>query len=643
MDQQPDTNSNILIQRTAPRRGSSFGPEAFLYAYENTLIRSEVEKSLNSILIDVEIAENLRIQLESKAHERETHSLRRQLNATIQETKLEISEIKEASPEMGDKLVKELVDLSREIDSLVAWKKSNEKKVKEYDNLVERLEEAEQKLENVNAAKSHAATTEAHSSPLKPMPSESLVTIAPDQDVESSNDAVPDESLPETKPTETEMTPTTSPGDAGGEDSTSAAPETAASNKIESLKDINDGEVEASGPPNEKISEVPSKSDESTTAEEEPGSSSPATVVALVEDEDEEEETPNLINLDVEILMNIFGFLDAFDILNTAQINVEMYSRVDSIFGIAGDGHEPPRPQPPAPASNTNKVSSSQPISGQPSQQQATGTSPSVQGTSSVQKEPESAAAALGKGLFSMLQPRGASSSASQPGRYPGQAQTAVKKENKKSAGLSATMAQSMAAKLSDTEIAAIISMTEKLSKMEKEYNRLRNEREEMQAKLDGTEAVKQFLIGKVRDAESKLNAIKEDETKVTKQISSDQEIIAFLDGRVQELEKTCDMLQKAKDSKENEYIEFEKANTQKVTVLSDVLKYEREKVRESESEWKATKKVLVKEVKSCRAQISALQAERDGLNEQNERLKRALTASGKSTSAPRSPKSTHY
>jgi hypothetical protein len=45
--------------------------------------------------------------------------------------------------------------------------------------------------------------------------------------------------------------------------------------------------------------------------------------------------------------------------------------------------------------------------------------------------------------------------------------------------------------------------------------------------------------------------------------------------------------------------------------------------------EWKSTKKVLVKEVKHCRAQIMTLEAERDGTREENQRLKEALLSLG--------------
>jgi chromosome segregation ATPase len=200
-----------------------------------------------------------------------------------------------------------------------------------------------------------------------------------------------------------------------------------------------------------------------------------------------------------------------------------------------------------------------------------------------------------------------------------------------------------MASKLSDAELAAIISMTDKLSKLEKEVHNLRNDKEVLAARLEGTEAVKQFLIGKVRDVEVKLNRSRDDEIKVTQQIASDQEVIAFLDSRVQELEQQTLNLTKEHSAAQAELDALKVSTSKKITMLSDMLKYEREKVREDEGEWKATKKVLVKEVKSCRAQILTLQAERDGLKGQNEILKRAINSSGGTANSNRSPARRKY
>jgi DNA gyrase/topoisomerase IV subunit A len=58
---------------------------------------------------------------------------------------------------------------------------------------------------------------------------------------------------------------------------------------------------------------------------------------------------------------------------------------------------------------------------------------------------------------------------------------------------------------------------------------------------------------------------------------------------------------------------------------LDGVLQFERDKCRACEREGKATIKVLVKEIKHCRAQIVALQSERDGYRDHTESLRRTV------------------
>jgi len=358
-------------------------------------------------------------------------------------------------------------------------------------------------------------------------------------------------------------------------------------------------------------------------------------VVSIDDEADIKEDIATLLTLDVEPLIEVFGFLDAMDILNTAQINMTMYNKVDNIFGISEDGQSPPTPttaitsrdptSKPAPTNNTKTIV---PASATVTSTIRTTTNSSTQKSSSLGVvESPSSSGVMGKGLFSMLQPRPALSETTMSSTVP--IKSSSVNSGQQQQPLNAKVAQSMASKLSDAELTAIISMTDKLSKLEKEVHMMRNEKEVFAAKLDGTEAVKQFLIGKVRDVEVKLNRSKEDEIKVTQQIASDQEVIAFLDSRVQELEQQTENLTVEKTGTQTEFDELKVSTSKKITMLSDMLKYEREKVREDEGEWKATKKVLVKEVKSCRAQILALQAERDGFKEQNDMLKRAIVSTG--------------
>lgn len=173
-----------------------------------------------------------------------------------------------------------------------------------------------------------------------------------------------------------------------------------------------------------------------------------------------------------------------------------------------------------------------------------------------------------------------------------------------------------MAAKLSDAELNAIIIMTERLKQKETLAAQLLADKELLTAQRDGTEQVKSFLVQKVRDMEITIAASVENELKVAQQIVSDQEVIAFLDARVQELERESRELHQAQQSSDQTVATVQQQASEKASVMGDMLQFEREKLKESEREWKATKKVLVKEVKSCRAQIQALQRERDEYKE---------------------------
>ena len=186
-------------------------------------------------------------------------------------------------------------------------------------------------------------------------------------------------------------------------------------------------------------------------------------------------------------------------------------------------------------------------------------------------------------------------------------------------------MAASITAKLSPTEINVIFQLNERLKQKESQAANLTKENAELVAKLDGTEAVKQFLIAKVRDMEQSITSSVENEIKVAQQIASDQEVIAFLDARVQELEREVRQLQQQQQDAVDQLLRVQQQSAQKATVMGDMLQFEREKLKDGEREWKATRKLLIKEVRSCRAQIGALQAERDGYREQNETLHRNM------------------
>ena len=167
--------------------------------------------------------------------------------------------------------------------------------------------------------------------------------------------------------------------------------------------------------------------------------------------------------------------------------------------------------------------------------------------------------------------------------------------------------------------------MREKLQKCEADAARWRQEKEDAVAKLASVEAVKEFLVTRVRDTEKMVEAQRDEMKEVQRKNLADQEVIVYLDEKVNKLEKEVSDLKSKEATTKQEAADIVAKNEKKVRVLSDMLRFEREQVSSNEQEWKNTKKVLVKEVKSCRARIVLLEAELEGMRKQNEQLKEGL------------------
>ena len=129
----------------------------------------------------------------------------------------------------------------------------------------------------------------------------------------------------------------------------------------------------------------------------------------------------------------------------------------------------------------------------------------------------------------------------------------------------------------------------------------------------------------RVRDTEKMVEVQKEEMKEVQRKNLADQEVIVYLDERVKKLEDEVNDMKSKEASTKQEAADVVAKNEKKVRVLSDMLRFEREQISSNEKEWKNTKKLLVKEVKSCRSQIVLLEAELEGLRRQNEQLKEGL------------------
>jgi hypothetical protein len=563
--------------------------EALREALQDLEIRSVVQETVRSMLVDVELACSLEKELAAEQEKIYTQKRILAADLALQEARLVQEQQQEEKQCLADDLVKELWALSKELGKLKRWKKENEGTIQERDELLAKLLQAEEKIEALRSQPSAQPQVIHQASSSRPDSRET----AKNELVASSLPKEPAEALAG----QTSSSPFEAPPTDSGE-----------SQKISKLQGrVSDGAGAAST--EETLTRV-SASDEVHTklADKE-------AVVAL---DEEGEEEPLLETFEEPILLNIFAYLEALEIVNLAQVNIALYSRVDSLFGI-GDQSKTPVPKEihvdPAPPRQATIVQLPPP----PEEQKKLPPPPA--GTASIG----------GGSLISLFQTsRPHLSNASTPPKI-----KASSSRDKTSSGaskqqpLSAAMANSMAEKLTDKEINAIISMTEKLNQRNKEVDALTKENMELQGKLDGTGAVKEFLVNKVREIEQTLAKSKDVEIKTAQQISSDQEVIAFLDSRVQELEHSEGTLRAEKKSISDKLIQVQVQNDKKITVLSDMLQYERERLAENEREWKATRKVLVKEVKSCRAQILALQAENEGLKEQNDLLKKAVLAAG--------------
>jgi len=389
--------------------------------------------------------------------------------------------------------------------------------------------------------------------------------------------------------------------------------------------------------------------------------------------------------LDETLILHIFSYLDAIDVVHTAMVNVSFYARVDSLFGLStGSGATPAATT--ATSSSTPEVTTTTTDPTVfPSTEISTITTtksnkfedsssitttlqssteyldpskstvpprvgplanvlsrlgqPKTPQTASTRKKPVLAASekdvsastnALTTGSVGATIGTIASSSAD-----PVAAATTTAKSSSTTSTWG-SMANSMADKLTQAELAVIIRMVEQIRSKDREIAKIAAEREDLAARLESTEAVKEFLISRVKDAERSLKIKEEEAAKTLQQFTSDQEVIGYLDYRVKELERMWKESEEKFTAINTEYLDFKSKAQKRQIVLEDMLQFERQQLADSECEWKATKKLLVKEVKHCRAQLLALQAERDSFRHKNAQLKQALlTINSGTTIAP--------
>ncbi|CAM9185307.1 unnamed protein product [Ectocarpus fasciculatus] len=349
-----------------------------------------------------------------------------------------------------------------------------------------------------------------------------------------------------------------------------------------------------------------------------------------------------LLDLEKKPLLKVFVFLNAGEVLRAAQVCRPMFRRVDLMFGIGSQAvsAEPTPPAAPAapsaaagitgggaPAGARDRAgsaaSASSASTGAPGNRLGQRALASALGVVASRVEAVTAGASSGFGSLAGAAATltGSGDGGSGPGGGGGGG----------GGGMSPELMDDLSKRLTTVEMKGIIQLTERGRRMEARAGALQAEKEDLFARLQGTESVKEFLVAKLKDTEAALKRSLDEKGLTLRQSASDQEVISFLDSRTQqEMEKVA---QETMDKAMNYQTELEnqKASGQKQTkVLEDMLRFEKQRGEAGEAAFKAQKKLLVTEVKKLRTTNLALKAECDDLRQQLKDLRTSVSQLGR-------------
>ncbi|CAM9736853.1 unnamed protein product [Phaeothamnion confervicola] len=184
--------------------------------------------------------------------------------------------------------------------------------------------------------------------------------------------------------------------------------------------------------------------------------------------------------------------------------------------------------------------------------------------------------------------------------------------------------------KLNVAEMRGIITLTERLKALEKELGVTRIQREDLFARLQGTEQVKDFLVEKLKDTEAALKKSLDEKGRSDRQSASDLEVINFLDGKTQEMERVARESTGKALELQAALEEERQSNKKRIQVLEDSLRLEKQRAEEHEERSRKERRLLVQEVKKLRALSAATQAECDGYRKQVVDLRESIKSLGR-------------
>jgi len=564
--------------------------------------RSEVAAVISSIVTDVELSNSLASDLR---HRSETSKLRAELESAHRALK-EIHVVDQLESErrraLGDALVVEMARLGAELGAIQQLGDERDEAARECADLQRQLTDSLDKIKRVEAERDDAIAAALRDRTLVEIEQmkqdASKVEVRPCAKADEDWVALKDEAAPSQPPR---------------------------ADEVKKDGDLTPHRVTSTDfgifIPEDAVS---------------PGSDT-ANVKEVPGDEPDEDESTSFLLLPERPLMIVFSFLEAEEILATAELNITMYSRVDSLFGL---GDMTDREEGGETSTSTATEHNPTTVAVPPASDADEGAGPSGPADRPASTWPEDGAAVIGTAFSKLLWQRHAlqrersslaGNDASTPSPAAGntgektaldsdttdtnsKVRREVRTDTSSSHFLTAGVASKMAAKLSPQELQVIIAMRNKIISFEAELLKSKERQDDLMAELRGIEGVKDFLVTKLRDGETAKRTRAEDEDRTARQVASDQEVICFLDFKVMELEKSCERLQTERDALVEEANSLRKHCNKRTEFLEDMLQLARdENVTESKQKRKE-KRLLVNEIKNCRYQIAALEAERQGM-----------------------------
>eukprot|EP01038_Epipyxis_sp_PR26KG_P012277 gene12277-16465_t len=275
-----------------------------------------------------------------------------------------------------------------------------------------------------------------------------------------------------------------------------------------------------------------------------------------------------LFDLEEPLLLQIFSFLNTGEVLAAAQVCRYVYKRVDAIFGIDSTIVKPEWGIRPGSISTEKLLSNNE------------DNNSNISVTISDQSPSKSNIPAI----------------INTPSNDNNNSTSDIK--------LSREMITVLTKKLNDSELKVILSIVEKLKKNTTTMNALTLEKEDLSARLQNTESVRDFLVEKLTTAELAIKNLMNEVSGLKRQATSDHEIISYLDLQVQDLERQkVDLINKSTHLQASLDLQVGSHSHSEQLLMYELEEY-KQKLEKSESTSKSQKKILVKEVKQLRTQV---------------------------------------